>query len=673
MTVLAVLFLTLQVTFGILISSFVDPKRKLSMVEFFFMSVVLGLGLSTFLLLSILLVSGSWSVAIFLMFIILIAAGLIILWRQFRDLRFGINYEINFRYLLSPIILGFLIFLLLYLAVLFGIMVIDENGLPFAISLGWGDSAYHLNMIERLRTTDPFILEHPVISGEKLSYPFLVNLLSALYERLGFTKIIAWNLPIFSFGISSFFLIFLLGKRVFSNQKLSLALVILFFFGGGIGFLWFFQDLSVALEQGGINSFLSTLIDPPREYTHLENRNSVESATSESPLNIVWIVPAISFFSHQRSFTAGVSLALLIFLGFVTYRRDQSIWRWGLVWGMIPFWHSHSFIAVSIIIICWFFYDISNWRSWLKGGILGCIVALPQVIFLISATWNSSFFRPQLGWMMCTHNNNWYNCDQGVAGVDTNPFWFWTKNFGCVFWVWIIAVGTFLFMKGKNKDEFRSKITPFIVPSLVLFIITNVFLFQPWEFDNNKIIFYWWIFASISSIAFFQHFYKRFRILPFVFILFIFLSSFSGIIDVLARISHYKGRYYGYYGLEETEIAKWIRESTSPNARFLTSNNPDQFIPMLTGRSIYVGYPGWLWSQGKASLMYQRQDIARKFLATGDSSLVCNDGIKYVLWDKRLLETYPGARREKVLIEGKIVFSQENGELKREIFEIQCP
>ncbi len=39
---------------------------------------------------------------------------------------------------------------------------------------------------------------------------------------------------------------------------------------------------------------------------------------------------------------------------------------------------------------------------------------------------------------------------------------------------------------------------------------------------------------------------------------------------------------YGYYGLKEIEGAKWIQENTSPNARFLTSNNPNQFIPMLT-------------------------------------------------------------------------------------------
>jgi len=110
----------------------------------------------------------------------------------------------------------------------------------FAVSLGWGDSAYHLDMIGRLKTVDPFMLEHPVISGEQ--------------------------------------------------------------------------------------------------------------AASESPLNIVWIVTTISFFSHQRSFATGASLALLIFLGFISSRRDLNIWRWVIVWGIIPFWHTHSFIAFSIII-----------------------------------------------------------------------------------------------------------------------------------------------------------------------------------------------------------------------------------------------------------------------------------------------------------------------------------
>ncbi|MDA2919645.1 hypothetical protein MYX76_09175 [Desulfobacterota bacterium AH_259_B03_O07] len=57
MPIFAVFFLLLQITLGVLFLFFLDPEKKLRRVEFFFMSVVLGLGISTFLLLSFLLVS----------------------------------------------------------------------------------------------------------------------------------------------------------------------------------------------------------------------------------------------------------------------------------------------------------------------------------------------------------------------------------------------------------------------------------------------------------------------------------------------------------------------------------------------------------------------------------------------------------------------------------------
>lgn len=150
--------------------------------------------------------------------------------------------------------------------------------------------------------------------------------------------------------------------------------------------------------------------------------------------------------------------------------------------------------------------------------------------------------------------------------------------------------------------------------------------------------------------------------MPCLFILFVFFSSLSQMIDILARISNFKGKYYGYYGLSELEVAKWIQENTSPNARFLTSNNPNQFIPMLTGMPIYIGYTGRLWSQGKGYLMHLRQDIVRSYLATGDPSLICRDGIKYILWDKNILETCPKANRESVLLRANIVLGKKMGD-----------
>lgn len=675
MPVLAVIFLLLQVSFGFLFSIFLDPEKRLNRAELFFASVVLGLTSSLFLLLSFLLVLRSWSMAIPLLWGLLIAAGIFALWKKLRFIRLQFPSGANLSSIFSPTFWGLLVLLFLYSAIIAGVFFVNEQGLPYSILLGWGDSAYHLDMIGRLKTADPFLLEQPVVSGERLTYPFLINLLSALYERIGFSKLIAWHLPVFLFGISFFSLVFLLGKRIFRNDGFALVLVMLVFFGAGIGFLWFFQDLWVAGHNGGADAVLSTLTDPPHQYTHLDNRTG--GKPYESLHNIVWIVPAISFLSHQRSFVSGAPIAMLIFLGFLVYRGSPKLWKWGIVWGMLPLLHTHTFIAISIVILFWFFYDIKNWLAWFKGGFIGIILALPQIIFLMPGKLlsggGSSFFKPWLGWMTCTHNIKWYACDPNVKGVDSNPFWFWTKNFGFVFWVWVFAICAFFVLKGESQKEYRSETKPFILPSLALFILPNIMLFQPWEFDNNKILFYWWILASICSLFLFQTFFKSRRIIPFIFVIFVTLSIYSGMIDVLARISNFEQNHHGYYGPKEVEIAGWIRENTLPNDSFLTGDQPNQFVPMLTGRSIYIGFSGWLWPQGKKDLIQLRKQRARSFLISGNSFFVCEDGLKYILWDSDLLKTYPGANHERVLSRSNVVFSQNPGSEKREILEIRCP
>lgn len=675
MQVLALTLLVSQFALGYLFCLFLDRDKVLNRAERFFCSITLGLSSSSFLLLLLLLVTRSWSVAVPLIWTLLIASGILAFWKRLRFIKFKSFACTDFRSIFSLTFWGLFVLLLLYSSIVASVFLVNKQGFPSGILMGWGDIAYHLNMIGRLKTADPFLLEQSIASGERLTYPFMINLLSALYERIGFSKLIAWHLPVFLFGVSFFFLIFLLGKRIYRDNKFAVVLVMLVFFGAGIGFLWFFQDLWNAWHSGGIEAVVSTSSNPPHEYTHLDNRTGGKPASFDAPHNIVWIVPAISFLSHQRPFVSGASVAVLLFFGFLAYRGSPKIWRWGIVWGMIPFLHTHTFIAVSIVVFCWFFYDIKNWPSWLKGGILGIVIALPQIVFLMPAQLlgreGSSLFKPWIGWMTCTHHIKWYACDPGVKGVDSNPFWFWTKNFGFVFWVWIFAICAFFILKGERHKDYRSKIMPFIFPSILLFALPNVMLFQPWEFDNNKVLFYWWIFASICSLFLFQTLFESRRFVPFIFIIFVTLSVYSGMIDVLARIPN--SRHSGYYNEKDVEISKWIRENTEPNDRFLTSDSTTQFIPMLTGRPIYLGFPGWLWSQGKNDSIKVRKSIAAAFLLSGDPWLICEDGIKYVFWDSALLRTYPRANYERVLSRSNTVFSQKLESEKREILEIKCP
>lgn len=673
MPVLAVIFVLLQVALGYVISVFLDQERKLSRAELFVSSIVLGLGASAFVLLFFLLVTRSWSVALPLLWVLLTAAGIFALWKKLRFIKLQFPSNANVSSIFSPAFWGLFILLFLYLSIVAGVLFVDKQGFPHVISLGWGDSAYHLGMISRLKTAHPFLLEQPIASGERLTYPFLINLLSALYERVGFSRLMAWYIPLYLFGMSFFFLVFLLGRRIYGDNRFALVLVMLVFFGAGIGFLWFFQDVWIAAHNGGADAVLSTLTDPPHQYTHLDNRTGGKSY--KVPHNIVWIVPAISFLSHQRSFVSGASVAILLFTAFLVYRGSPKLWRWGIVWGMLPFLHTHTFIAVCIITLSWFLYDIKNWLSWLKGGLIGIVVALPQVIFLMPVGLlgeGSSFFKPWLGWMTCTHHRKWYVCDPGVEGVDANPIWFWTKNFGFVFWVWIFAICAFFILKGEKQKEYRLRTKHFIFPSLALFVLPNVMLFQPWEFDNNKVLYYWWILASICCLFPFQSFFERGRLIPYIFVIFVTFSIYSGMIDVLARVGHFNQNHHGYYSKDDVNVSIWIRENTEPNDRFLTGYGSTQFIPMLSGRPIYLGYPGWLWPQGKKDLIQARRGRALSFLLSGNSSLICEDGVKYIFWDGALLKSYPNANYEKVLSTSNVVFRQNTKSEKREILEVRC-
>jgi len=55
---------------------------------------------------------------------------------------------------------------------------------------------------------------------------------------------------------------------------------------------------------------------------------------------------------------------------------------------------------------------------------------------------------------------------------------------------------------------------------------------------------------------------------------------------------------------------------------------------MLGGRSIYLGFEGWLWTQGKTNLLKKRRRTLRKAFIFNSPDLLCNDGIDYLLWNQ---------------------------------------
>ncbi|KKU02723.1 MAG: hypothetical protein A3G04_01695 [Candidatus Taylorbacteria bacterium RIFCSPLOWO2_12_FULL_44_9] len=682
-----ILFLISGFGLGLFIVNFLDPSSKLSKSERFIGALVMGFLVQGFEILILALATRSLpassyiSLLINLFFVFKYRSEIKEYWESIR------NYFVS-RAFLSWNFFAIAILFILFLGVIFQVLIIDERGYPLATLIGWGDIAYHLDMIAHLAWSDPFVLDQPIANGAPLTYSFLINFLSAILLRLGLNLFFSWYIPTLIFSIALFFGLYGLGKRFFSSRTWATVLLVLVLFGGGLGFFYFYQDLKSAYDIDGWQGVKMVLGDPPHQYTHMDMRTGGKPASADSPLNIVWITPVISFFSHQRSFVLGASLLIFLLLGWAVYEESEFsherryFVRWIPLLGLLPFIHAHTFIAAGIIFVALGARKIlfgENFKWWVIGASFAALLALPQLLLifqpkLVGFESSAGMFKPWWGWMTCQHSISWLSCDPDTKGTDTSAIWFWTKNFGIIFWAWLLTMPFFIFIKS-------SKFIRALIPaSLFLFIIPNLILFQPWEFDNNKVIFYWWLLALIIIITVLIKIPWRFpRFLALAVLLV--LGTLAGFVDVSSRVRQTVNAFLneqvadhaGYYGESEIVAASWIKANTEPNDAFLSSDGASNFIPMLTGRPIFLGFPGWLWTQGNSQAISQRQAIARQFFQTANPSILCSMGVRWLMWEMPLHNTYPDSINANLNQLGKTSFTQNTPYGQRSFIQLFCP
>ncbi|OGF75901.1 hypothetical protein A3G54_00755 [Candidatus Giovannonibacteria bacterium RIFCSPLOWO2_12_FULL_44_15] len=681
------LFLISGYGLGLLAVKFLDPLEKLSLLERFIARLIVGfLGIG-FEILFFSLAARNLSIAIYLSFAINIALAFKHYRKDFIGYRESLRtYFASYSFLSwHSLILTFLF--LAFSGVFLQVLTFDAQGLPQGTLIGWGDIAYHLDMIRHLALSDPFVLDQPIANGAPLTYPLMINFLSAILLRLGLNLFLAWYIPTIIFSITIFWGLYALGRRLFSSKIWVVALIILIFFGSGLGFIYFFQDLRNAYIATGWSGVRDIIDAPPHQYTHMDMRTGGKPQSADSPLNIVWITPVISFLSHQRSFVLGFSILILLLIGWVVYNeevasKDKNYFvRWLPLLGLLPLIHAHSLIAAAIIFSVLFARQIFNRSAvkfWLIGLILAILVALPQIMFVfhlkfIGAESGSSFLKLWWGWMTCQHSASWFVCDPNTKGTDTSVLWFWTKNFGVIFWVWLVGVLTFIRLKSPRL------VRALIPASLLLFAVPNLMLFQPWEFDNNKVLFYWWLFAVIIILTVLERIpWNSLRTASLALLLL--CGSLAGFIDASSRvrqtIDSISGNpvreHFGYYGEWEVAAGAWIVANTKSNDAFLTSDGANNFVPMLTGRPIFLGFPGWLWTQGNSQAILLRQVTARQFFQTGNPSSLCVMGVRWLIWEPSLFNTYPEARNSDPSQLGNIGYTQNTPYGQRDIIRLRC-
>jgi len=249
-------------------------------------------------------------------------------------------------------------------------------------------------------------------------------------------------------------------------------------------------------------------------------------------------------------------------------------------------------------------------KSWLSFGLPAVLLAVPQLYLWTfhSVSGNEQFLRFHLDW---------------VNAGSENWLWFWLKNIGPMF---IVIPFAFLFADREQQAA--------LSPAVFIFILCELFVFQPNVYDNNKLLYVSYALFCMVSADRIVVCGKKVASRPLraaLLSLFLVLSTNAALFSLGREVVSGTSAYaYRLFSRHDTAAAEFVLHDTAPDALFLTANNHNNAVAALTGRNVFCGCPSYLFYHG---LDYSgRMDVCRRLLSDSDFFESWHDeyGIDYV-------------------------------------------
>jgi hypothetical protein len=521
------------------------------------------------------------------------------------------------------------------------------DGIYTGVLNNYGDLPFHVSVITRFAFGQNFPPEDPTFAGARFTYPFMTDFVSAMFVRAGASLRDSMFIENYFVGVALVGVLHRFGQKLLRNRTAAILTPVLIFLNGGLGWAMLFSDVNKT--DGGVFQVLRHI---PHSYTILP----------EVADGWRWGNAVTSLLVPQRGFLLGIPLAAIVLTqwwsamhsneeakskkvkGKKEERREKrsglaarpsgradstvgnsSLFTFsflllpsakrmlaaGVVAGLLPLVHAHSFIVVMGVGACLALINWAGWREWLAFFVVASLIAVPQLLWSTHGSAVST--RAFIGW------------EFGWGHGDENFFWFWFKNTG-LFIPLLIAS-----LLWKREDYLVSRrLLFFFLPFTLCFIIPNLVKLAPWIWDNIKVIFYWWI-ASAPIVALLLARLWEGKTWNRVLAggLFVVLT-FAGALDVFALVTS-QGEYQEF-DRDGVAFAEMIKQQTPPRAMILHA--PIHNTPVfLTGRRSLMGYPGHIWTHG-IDFGPRETDIKKIYSGSPDAAnLLSKYGVDYVVID----------------------------------------
>jgi hypothetical protein len=539
--------------------------------------------------------------------------------------------------------LGYTVFYFVVAAILWRAfqraMIETPEGIFTGLLNNFGDLPFHVSVITSFSFGNNFPPQDPTYAGVRFTYPFLTDFVSAIFVRCGADLRQSMFLENFVVALAFVGLMHRWALEMLRDKLAAIITPILVLLNGGLGWilLW---DQWTKNNKDGLVGILQGL--PP-------------SFTVIPETTWRWGNAISTLLIPQRGFLLGLPLAVIVFTQWWLSAEEkrkrekreegkgkkrkklkkvhidepepvnpqhftlfpfspipQSMRRMiaaGVVAGLLPLVHAHSFVVVMVVGGCIALLQ-RRWRDWITFALVASVIALPQMWWSThnSAVDAGKFFEWQFGW------------DHGQE----NPFWFWLKNTGLFIPLTLAA----LLWRHDGKPLVSRKLLVFYLPFTLCFIIPNVLKMAPWIWDNIKVLFYWWLASAPLVALLLARLWRQGIVKRAIAVCLVTCVTLAGGLDVAAIVL--RSNEYGIFTAPGIQFAELIKREAAPQA--VVIHAPVHNHPVfLTGRRSLMGYPGHVWTHG-LEFGPRESEIRRVYAGAPDANAILRKyGVDYAV------------------------------------------
>ncbi|MGH7903865.1 MAG: hypothetical protein ACREPA_07035, partial [Candidatus Dormibacteraceae bacterium] len=361
------------------------------------------------------------------------------------------------------------------------------NGLVAGYVNIWGDWAAHLTYAGSFAFGHNLPPQFPIDPGHHLSYPFMVDYMAAGLVPLGasLTASLVWTSGLLGLAFPG--VMYLAGRRLLGGRAAPALAVLIFALSGGLGFVRWFGDLR---RLGW-----AALTQIPRQYT------------LDPTLNYKWLNPVLAYLVPQRDILFGLAVVLIAATLLWSARTGEGHRRHvfaGVLVGLTPLFHVHGYGTAVALFGFWAL--IERRRAWIGFFIPALGLGIPALAWLLPGV--NADLRWQPGWMA------------GADGHHQSWVWFWIQNTGLLIPLLLVATcrPALARLPFRRLPRRLRRVLPLatgacaertlpaglglrLAPLWLWFIVPNLAVFQPWDWDNTKFFVFWLLFASMAVAA----------------------------------------------------------------------------------------------------------------------------------------------------------------------------